>query len=96
MTESGKNCVECGRPVAMFSGITINGAAYHNHCWDNGRRIVPKAPLATGPDEARSSGYHYARPRVMPAVEPLQLGRAGRELDEAQGAGAEVGLQSNG
>jgi hypothetical protein len=76
MAESGKNCVECGRPLAVFSGITINGAAYHNHCWDIGRRIVPKAPAASGPDEARSSaGEHYARPRAMPAVEPLQLGQ---------------------
>jgi hypothetical protein len=75
MAESGKNCVECGRPVAMFSGLTINGAAYHSHCWDTGRRLIPKARPATGPDEARlSGGGHYARPRMMPAVEPLQLG----------------------
>jgi len=75
MAESGKTCVECGRPVAMYSGITINGAAYHNHCWDIGRRVVPNAP-ATGPDEARSSGgRHYAWLRVMPTVEPPQLGQ---------------------
>ena len=75
MAESGKNCVECGRPLAVFSGITINGAAYHNHCWDIGRRIVPKAP-SPGPDEARSNGgAHYAWFRRMPVVEPLQLGQ---------------------
>jgi hypothetical protein len=74
MAESGKTCVECGRPVAMFAGITINGAAYHAHCWDRGEP-VPKARGATGPDQAPpSGGVHYARPRVMPAVEPLQLG----------------------
>ena len=76
MAESRRNCVECGRPVAMFSGITINGAAYHNKCWDTGRRLVPKDPPAPGPDEARSNGgAHYAWVRVMPVVEPLQLGQ---------------------
>ena len=75
MAESGKNCVECGRPVAMFSGLTINGAADHSHCWDTGRSLIPKARPATGPDETcLSGGGHYARPRMMPAVEPLQLG----------------------
>ena len=75
MAESGKNCVECGRPVAMFSGITITGAAYHSHCWDRGES-VPKARPAPGRDQARpSGGRHYARLRIMPAVEPLQLGR---------------------
>ena len=44
MAESGKNCVECGRPMALFSGITINGAAFHNPCWDNGRRLIPPRP----------------------------------------------------
>ena len=74
MAESGNNCVECGRPVAMFSGITINGAAYHAHCWVRGE-TVPKARAATRPDQAPpNGGGHYARPRVMPAVEPLQLG----------------------
>jgi len=58
MAESGKNCVQCGRPVAMFSGITINGTAYHNHCWHGGQPVRPP----------------YTRPRVMPTVEPLQLG----------------------
>jgi hypothetical protein len=76
MAESGKNCVQCGRPVAMFSGITINGAAYHSHCWHYDGRPAPKTRPATGPDEARSNGgAHYAWVRVMPAVEPLQLGQ---------------------
>jgi hypothetical protein len=45
MAESGRNCVECGRPVAMFSGITINGAAYHNqHCWDRSEPISGVMP----------------------------------------------------
>jgi len=75
MAESGKNCVECGRPVAMSSGITINGATYHIHCWHYEGRPVPKARPATGPDQAHPGGVgHYDRPRVMPAVEPLQLG----------------------
>lgn len=76
MAESGKNCVQCGRPVAVFSGITINGAAYHGHCWHYDGRPVPKVRPATGSDEARlSGGDYYARPRVMPVVEQLQLGR---------------------
>jgi hypothetical protein len=76
MAESGKTCVECGRPVAMFSGITINGATYHNHCWHYEDRPVPKARPATGPDEARfNGGAHYAWLRRMPVVEPLQLGQ---------------------
>ena len=74
MAESGKTCVECGRPVAMFSGIAINGAAYHGRCWDTGRRLIPTARPATEQDEALSRGGHYARPRTMPVVEPLQLG----------------------
>ena len=44
MAESGRNCVECGRPVAMFSGITINGAAYHNHCWDRSEPVSGVMP----------------------------------------------------
>jgi hypothetical protein len=40
MAESGRTCVECGHPVALFSGVTINGAAYHNHCWDQGLRLM--------------------------------------------------------
>lgn len=59
MAESGKNCVECGRPVAMFSGITVNTAAYHARCWDRAEP-VPQP---------------YTRRRVMPVVEHLQLGR---------------------
>ena len=73
MADSGKNCLECGRPVAMFSGITIKGAAYHAYCWH-----LPKARRATRPDQAPPGGVgHYDRPRVMPAVQPLQLGHGG-------------------
>jgi hypothetical protein len=79
MAESGKKCVECGRPMALFSGLTINGAAYHTDCWDNGRRLIPQARPATGSDQARPSevgqgDQPYDPPRAMPAVEPLQLG----------------------
>jgi hypothetical protein len=61
MAESGRNCVECGGPVAMFSGITIDGAAYHTRCWE--QMLL-----------ARSTVPPYTRPRVMPVVEPPQLG----------------------
>ena len=75
MTESGKNCIECGRPIAMFSEITINGAACHAQCWHYGRPL-PTARPATRPEQAAhpSGGGDYASPRVMPAVQPLQLG----------------------
>jgi hypothetical protein len=78
MAESGKNCVQCGHPVAIFSGITINRVAYHAHCWNHGGTPVP-----TSPDQAHSNGGGhgdppYARPRTMPAVEPLQLGTTTR------------------
>jgi hypothetical protein len=74
MAASGKNCIECGRPIAMFSEIPIKGAACHVQCWHNGRPL-PTARPATGPEQAHpSGGGYYARPRVMPAVEPLQLG----------------------
>jgi hypothetical protein len=42
MAESGRNCVKCGRPIAMFLGITINGTAYHAHCWNlGGEPVMP-------------------------------------------------------
>jgi hypothetical protein len=77
MAESGE-CVECGRPMALLSGLTVNGTAYHIQCWLHGRP-VPQARPATRPDQARPSGVGhsdqpYDRSRVMPAVEPLQLG----------------------
>jgi hypothetical protein len=79
MAESLKKCVECGRPLASFSGLTINGNAYHTDCWDNGRRLTLQARPVTRSDQARPNGAGhsdelYARPRVMPAVKPLQLG----------------------
>jgi hypothetical protein len=75
MAESEKNCVACGCPIPMFSRLTINGVAYHAHCWHYGDRAVPKVRPATRPEQAHpSEGGDYARPRVMPAVEPPQLG----------------------
>jgi len=50
MAESARTCAECGLPVPQFSGVTINGAAFHNPCWDHGRRLLPQAPA-----EQRSS-----------------------------------------
>ena len=75
MIESERICVECGRPVAMFSGITINGARYHAHCWTIDAPL-PKPPPATSLDPPRASvDGHYDRHRLMPAVEAPQLGR---------------------
>jgi hypothetical protein len=56
MAESGKKCVECGRPLEIFSGLTVNGDAYHTHCWDRRGRPVPQARPETAPDQARRSG----------------------------------------
>jgi hypothetical protein len=71
MAESGRKCVECGHLLQMYSGITINGAAYHNHCWDR-----PGEPV---PQMRPSGGVHSDQPavrqRAMPAVKHLQLGR---------------------
>jgi hypothetical protein len=75
MAESGRICAECGRPVAMFSGITINGARYHAHCWTIDGRL-PKPPPATSLGQPPPSvDGHYDRHRLMPAVEAPQLGR---------------------
>ena len=86
MAESGKNCVECGRPVAMLSGLTINGAAYHSHCWDTGRRLIPKAGKAPG-----WHGPICAKP-VIPNLlaSPAQDDRA----DPSHGAGETVPARS--
>ena len=51
MAASGRKCFECGRAVELFSGLMVNGAAYHARCWD-GRIKPPEA----GPGEARPSG----------------------------------------
>jgi hypothetical protein len=61
-----RNCVECGHPLQMYSGVTINGAAYHDHCWDKVVERFQRAP---------ASSPRGVRPRVMPAVDRLQLGR---------------------
>ena len=49
MAELGKNCIQCGRPIAM-SEITINGAVYHAHCWNlGGGPVMPAVePLQLG------------------------------------------------
>ena len=46
MAVSGRKCLECGRVVAMFTGLMVNGAAYHAICWDGRIKPVPKAPPA--------------------------------------------------
>jgi hypothetical protein len=68
MTESVTRCIECGHLMEMYSGVTLDGAAYHNRCWDSRVRAVPKARLETKPDQARpasgsegpSGGSHTA------------------------------------
>jgi hypothetical protein len=43
MAESGNKCVECGRLLKLFSGLTVNGAMYHNTCWITRSKPVPQA-----------------------------------------------------
>ena len=43
MAESGNKCVECGRLLRLFSGLTVNGAMYHNTCWITRSKPVPQA-----------------------------------------------------
>ena len=56
MAVSATKCVECGRPLELSSGMTINGAAYHDHCWDRRGKPVPQVRPATRADQARPSG----------------------------------------
>ncbi len=56
MATSGRKCVECGGAVELFSGMMINGAAYHASCWDGRVKPVPKTPPAPGLGQARPSG----------------------------------------
>ena len=57
MAESGRICVECGRLVAMFSGITINDASFHGECWLTGRRLIPKAGQPESPGKPSPPPY---------------------------------------
>jgi hypothetical protein len=85
MAESGRKCVGCGH--LLYSVITINGAAYHIHCWDRPAEAVPQVR----PSGGAHSDQPDVRPRVMPAVEQLQLGRWGLEPQEAEGGGGRRG-----
>jgi hypothetical protein len=44
VAESGRNCKECGQPLKVFSGLTIDGDSYHDLCWENRRGATPKTP----------------------------------------------------
>jgi hypothetical protein len=66
MAESVKQCVQCGHLLQMYSAITINGAAYHKHCW--------KHCWDRGQPEGGHGAQPHGGPRLMPAVEHLQLG----------------------
>jgi hypothetical protein len=49
MAESGNKCFECGRLLKLFSGLTINGAIYHDQCWITRSKPVPQAPRVSRP-----------------------------------------------
>ncbi len=52
MAENAK-CTECGRALEMFSGLTINDAAYHARCWEQTRMarstVSPYDQTRSGP-----------------------------------------------
>jgi hypothetical protein len=43
MAERGKTCAECGLPLKIFSGLTIDGDTYHDFCWGTRGKTAPKA-----------------------------------------------------
>jgi hypothetical protein len=50
-------CAECGQPLKVLSGLTINGDRYHDFCWEKrGRTDLKAPPSTTGPDQARPGG----------------------------------------
>jgi hypothetical protein len=53
MAEVSKKCVECGRPLEMFSGLMIGGDVYHARCWEQTRlarsTISPYDQTRSGP-----------------------------------------------
>ena len=55
MAETMKQCAECGRPLVISFGVTINGQTYHYRCWDRRGRPIP-ARRGTIPDLAHQSG----------------------------------------
>jgi hypothetical protein len=70
----------------MFTGITINGATYHAHCWTVDGPLPKKAPPATSLDQLSPSvDGHYDRHRLMPAVEATVLALNGAGSGESRG-----------
>jgi len=60
MALSATKCVVCGRPLELFSGLAVNGDAYHDQCWTGGTP-VPRARPETRADQQRpSEGSHTA------------------------------------
>jgi hypothetical protein len=54
MAENGRYCVESGRPLKNFSGLTVDGGAYHAHCWERTRQA---RSTVSSRDQARSSAF---------------------------------------
>jgi hypothetical protein len=80
MAKSGRKCVWCGQLLQAYPGITINGAAYHDHCWDRPSEPVPQVR----PSDSAHGHQRATRPGKMPAVEHLQLGGPPLEPEEAE------------
>jgi hypothetical protein len=56
MDDSVKQCAECGRPLEMSLGMTINGHTYHYRCWDKRGTLIPYARPTARPDQVRPGG----------------------------------------
>jgi hypothetical protein len=67
MAESGRNCVACGGPVAMFAGIRFNGNTYHVHCWSDGASPDSAIPTATMVGQTLGAGHGRLRQDRPPA-----------------------------
>jgi hypothetical protein len=63
MAESGRNCAECGRALKLFSGLTMNGDAYHDFCWEM-RRLGRSEDPARGQTKSAAPAHGLKHPEV--------------------------------
>jgi hypothetical protein len=65
MAEISKKCVECGRPLEMFSGLMIGGDVDHARCWEQTR--LARSRISTY-DQTRSGPLKRGLVRRKPVV----------------------------
>jgi hypothetical protein len=64
VAQSATKCVECGRPLELFSGLTVNGATYHDWCFGTRRKPIPQ------PRPAAESDQTILRAKTTPKTRP--------------------------